>query len=308
VQRRVRNARRLLYGALARAATWVLMRLPFPWLRGFCRLVVGRVARRLHGRAAEERMITAFGSALAPTQRLALLDAMFKNLADVPAEALAAARRGAGFVRSRFPDGPGIAKLRAIQQGRAGGTITLSGHIGNWEMVSYYLRIAGARPLNVVAKRLPNPRLNQLVEELRAVFGTPTFYGDSGVTGLARVLARGETIGIVPDQDVEEIGGTFVDFLGRPAYTPIGPARLALATNSPIVVLFGKRVGDRFELLVNDPIEPDRRAPRDAEIVRITRAWSDQVEAFIKQHPEQWMWLHDRWQTTPEDVARRKVG
>jgi KDO2-lipid IV(A) lauroyltransferase len=112
----------------------------------------------------------------------------------------------------------------------------------------------------------------------------------------------------VPDQDIEEVGGVFVDFFGRPAYTPIGPARLALATGAPIVVTFSKRVGDQFEAVVNDLIEPDRRAPREEEIVRLTRAWSAQMEAFIAAHPEQWIWFHDRWQTTPQDVARRRVS
>ena len=308
MRKRRRNARRWVYAWLARAATWVLMRLPFSWLRAFCRLLVAGIARRLHGRQAEQHLITAFGSAMSAEQRRATLDAMFTNLADIPAEALAAAYRGEAFVRSRFLPGSGLDQLRALLQRYPGGLIALTGHVGNWELLTHYVSLNAQRPVSVVAKRIPNPRLNRLVEELRGVFGVPTLYGDSGVTALARVLARGGILGIVPDQDVDAVGGTFVDFLGRPAYTPIGPARLALATGVPIVVILGKRVADRMELIVHDPIEPDRRAPREAEVVRITRAWSEQVEAFIKQHPEQWMWLHDRWQTTPQDVARRQMS
>ncbi len=284
------------------------MRLPFSWLRGFCRLAIGRTARRLHGRSAEQNLITAFGSTMSPTERRRTLDSMFRNLGDIAAETLAARHRGKTFVRGRFVECAAIETVRALQEQPTGGTITLTGHVGNWELLAQLVHIAGARPLSIVAKRLPSPRLNRLVEDIRGVFGVTTLYGDSGVTALARVLARGDTLGIVPDQDIERVGGVFIDFLGRPAYTPIGPARLSLATDSPIVVLLSKRVGDRLELIVNDPIEPDRRAPREEEIVRLTRAWSQQVETFIKNHPEQWVWLHDRWQTTPEDVAARMAS
>ncbi|HLU38835.1 MAG TPA: lysophospholipid acyltransferase family protein [Planctomycetota bacterium] len=307
MQRRGRNARRLVYAALAWAAAWVLMRLPFPVLRAFCRVLVGGLAPRLHGRLAEQHLIAAFGSALTPERRREVLRLMFRNMADLPAEALAAAYRGPDFVRSRFLPGPGIAKWRALQA-REGGMIGLTGHIGNWELLLQLCQIDGVRPVVAVAKRIPDPRLNRLVERSGGAFGVPTLYGDSGVTAIARVLARGETLGIVPDQDIDEIGGVFVEFLGRPAYTPIGPARLALATGATIVVAFAKRVGDRLEMIVHDPIEPDRGAPRDEEIVRLTRAWSALVEDFVREHPEQWMWLHDRWETVPDEVASRQVA
>lgn len=308
LKRRIRNARRWVYAGLARCATFVLIRLPFPVLRGFCRVLIRTVGKLLHGRVAEQQLITAFGDRLSPERRKVVIDAMFTNMADLPAEVFAAVRRGKPFLASRVLPGPGLDKWRALQERYRSGLIGVTGHLGNWELLLQILHVNGARPFGgAVAKRIPNPRLNKLVEELRGAFGVPTLYGDSGVTTMARVLGRGETLGLVPDQDIEELGGLFVEFMGRPAYTPIGPARLSLATGAPIVVVFARRVdGDRLEVVINDPIEPDRKAPRAQEIARITQAWSAQIEAFIAQHPEQWMWFHDRWKTTPADLEARR--
>lgn len=297
----------MLYAALARVSTWVLMRLPFGLLRATCRLLVGRVGKWLHGRAAEQRLIVAFGDAMSPAQRLATLDAMFRGMADIPAEVFTTVHRGADFVRSRFVGTEGIEKWRRLQTER-GGIVAITGHIGNWELLLQYLHLEGVRPFGAaVAKRITNPGLNSLVEELRSRFGIPTLYRESGAKAMARVPLRGDTIGLVPDQDIKSVGGTFVEFFGRNAYTPTGPARLALATGAPIVCTFAKRVGNRFELIVSDPIQPDRKAPREPEVHRLTKAWSDCMQEFVRAHPEQWMWLHDRWRTTPDDVASRRI-
>lgn len=309
LKRRIRNARRWVYAGMARTATWLLMRLPFPVLRGFCRILIRNAGRLMYSRKAEQQLITGFGDRLSPDRRKQVIDAMFTNMADLPAEVFAAVYRGKEFLATRFLPGPGLDKWRALQSRYANGLLAITGHLGNWELLLQWLHVHGARPFGgAVAKRIPNPRLNRLVEDLRGAFGVPTLYGDSGVTAVARVLSRGDTLGIVPDQDIEELGGLFVEFLGRPAYTPIGPARLALATGSPIVVVFARRVGDRLEVIINDPVEPDRRAPRAQEIARLTTAWSQQIETFIEAHPEQWMWFHDRWHTTPADLEARRCA
>lgn len=284
------------------------MRLPFSFLRAVCRLLVVGVARRLHGRVAEQHLVLAFGDAMSPKQRQQTLDAMFRSMADLPAEVLAAAHRGADFVRGCFVDTTDLAKWHRLEAEAGGGLITLTGHIGNWELLLQYLALESkGKVAGAVAKRIPNPRLNRLVEQMRGKFGVRTLYRDSDGKALARMLLRGESLGMVPDQDSSKLAGTFVEVFGRPAYTPTGPARLALATGKPIVCVYALRTGEGFRLVVDDPIYADRKAPREVEIVRLTQAWNTSMETFIRAHPEQWMWLHNRWRTTPAQVAARRV-
>ncbi|MEZ5967378.1 MAG: hypothetical protein R3F56_26305 [Planctomycetota bacterium] len=308
LKRRVRDARRWAYANLARASVWALMRLPFTWVRGLCRVLVVGVASRLHGRVAEQHLMMAFGGAMSPDDRRRTLRAMFRGMADLPAEVLAAVHRGPDFIRSRFLPSEDLDKWHRLQA-EAGALVAITGHIGNWEMLVQYLVLESRRPVGgVVAKRIPNPRLNRLVESMRGKFGVRTLYRDTDGKQMARLLARGHSIGLVPDQDSARLPGTFVPVFGRPAYTPTGPARLALTTGKPIVCVYALRQGDRFRLLVDDPIHPDRSAPREAEIVRLTQAWSDRMEEVIRAHPEQWMWLHNRWRSTPETLAARRIA
>jgi KDO2-lipid IV(A) lauroyltransferase len=96
--------------------------------------------------------------------------------------------------------------------------------------------------------------------------------------------------------------------MGRPAYTPLGPARLAWAANAPIVVFALIRSGDRFEVVIEDPIWPDRSRRKADELVRLTQEWSRRIEAHIRTWPGQWPWFHDRWKTTPELLASKGRG
>ena len=271
-------------------------------------MTVVPVSHLMFARLAEQNLITAFGDRFSADQRRAIIRTMFRGMADIPAEVLAITRRGVPFLDHLFAGDPGIARWRELQR-ECGGIVAITGHIGNWEALLQWFHVRGEHPFGgAVAKRIPNARLNQLVEDVRGSIGVPTLYGDSGMLKLARTLTSGRAIGIVPDQDIEKVGGTFVDFFGRPAYTPTGPARLALATGAPLVVVFCLRVGDRLQSVVNDPIYPDRKAPREAEIVRLTTAWCRQMEAHLRAHPEQWLWFHDRWATTPEKIAARSVA
>jgi len=305
--RPLRDARRVVYASLARAGVAALRRLPFPVLRALCRGLVAPLAARLHGRDAERNLMTAFGGAMSPERRRTTLAAMFVGIADLPAEVLAAVHGGADAVRARFLPSADLDKWRQLQAEAGGGLIGITGHVGNWELLVAYLALQSPVPVHAVAKRISNPRLNRLVEEMRGRFGVRTLYRDADGKELARILLRGETIGLVPDQDSARLAGTFVEVFGRPAYTPIGPARLALATGKPLVCAFARRVGDRFALVVDDPIHPDRKADREAEVLRLTQAWSQRIETFVRVHPEQWMWLHDRWRTTLADVAHRRA-
>jgi KDO2-lipid IV(A) lauroyltransferase len=141
------------------------------------------------------------------------------------------------------------------------------------------------------------------VEGVRRRLGIESIYPDDPPGKAIHLLRDKKIIGLLPDQDVFGAEGVFVDFMGRPAYTPLGPARLAWAARVPIYVAFCKRDDDgRFTIVANDPIFPDRSRPKAEELARLTQLWSRHVESFIMDHPEQWAWLHNRWKTTPEKL------
>ena len=306
LRRRLRNGRRRVYAGVARAAVAGISRVPYPMVRAFSRGVVAPACRAMFKAKACANLRLAFGEEMDEARRREVVRQMFTGLADLAAEVAAFHRQGPRFLQERVDDAAARAKIAAFEAENPVGWIGVTGHVGNWELMAHWMHHATRRGVGgVVAKRIPNPHLNQLVHEVRLRHGMETLYNDDPPTRLVRILRERRILGLVPDQDSSRLGGVFVRFFGRPAYTPLGPARLALAARAPILCAFLVRQGDRFVPVVGEPIVPDLSRPRDEEAVRITQAWSDEVEAVVRAYPEQWPWFHERWKTTPEKLIAR---
>jgi KDO2-lipid IV(A) lauroyltransferase len=108
---------------------------------------------------------------------------------------------------------------------------------------------------------------------------------------------------MLPDQDARK-AGIHVPFFGHPASTHTGPARLAWRTGSPIGVALIERVGPgRFRARLRRVLLPDPSVPEEAEVERLTREMTAEIEAGIRERPDHWYWIHRRWKTPPPAQA-----
>ena len=187
---------------------------------------------------------------------------------------------------------------RALQKGR--GVIALSAHFGNWELLAITLASRGFDG-GVLARRLRAPEYERFLWTMRANKGVDTFARGS-VTEVARLLRANQVIGMMPDQDIDNLEGVFVDFFGHPTYTPVGPAALALMTGATILPCFLVRAGRRFRVHLEEPIPIVRSDDRKRDLLEITQAWSRVVESYIRRYPDHWVWMHRRWKTQPSAV------
>ncbi len=302
--RRLRQGRRRLYGWLAQVLAAVLVRLPDAFLRLLMRAAVTPLLRLgLGGRA--ERNLRRGLPELGAAQHRAILARMFRGTAALGADWIGFAARGQAILEERVDERQALAFLRDFEQRWPGGWIGVTAHLGNWEWLAQWLHSRSSRPGGIVAKRQPNPHLNLLIERMRARLGMVTLYRDDPPTRLARTLRAGRSIGTAPDQDVQSLAGVFIDFLGHPAYTPLGPARLAIAGRVPIIVGAMPRQGEGYVVQLNQPIWPIHGRSKQEEALRLTHEWSRQVEELVRRYPDQWPWFHDRWKTTPQLLAQR---
>ena len=289
--------------------TATIGRLPLPLLRPFVRALAGPAMRRRLGARASENLRSACGDVLSETEREAIVDEVFGHFAGLPAELANYAFVGSSFLDRHVEDEAALAVLHPFEESWRGGWIGLTGHIGNWELLGQWLRVQGRQPMaGILAKRQPNPHLNRLIEKFRGRQGMGTLYTDDSSRHLIRLLKSGHSMGVAADQDVISVASVFVDFFGRPAYTPVGPARLAWAANVPILVGAALRTATGFVVQINPPIWPDRSRPRDEELQRLTQEYTRQLEQLIREHPEQWAWFHRRWRTTPERLERYRLA
>ena len=187
------------------------------------------------------------------------------------------------------------------EHGRGKGIIALSGHIGCWEVMGSWLPTVGIKPY-AIAKKLYDHRLEVLLFEAREREGMTVISRGENTRDILRAFKKGHLVGMLVDQDTS-VKGVFVDFFGRPAYTPSGPAFLSLRFGVPIVPLFIYRDDNHFHhICVGETVSIEPTGVMDRDITELTAKAARITEDFIREHPEQWVWFHKRWKTQPGDI------
>lgn len=181
----------------------------------------------------------------------------------------------------------------------AKGVVLVTGHCGNWEWMNLALQAAGF-PMTVAGRRLKDPHFDRFITWLRSRFGGKTVArGDQAGQALFAALRRRRVVGLLIDQDIAA-PGVFVRFFGRPAWTPTGPAVLALSAGSPVIIGFSRRRGDgTMEIAFAPSIQPRGEARNLEDVARLTAALTWEIEDQIRACPEQWVWFHQRWRRQP---------
>ena len=187
------------------------------------------------------------------------------------------------------------------------GLLIITAHMGNWELLPRAFRLNFGHPVSLVMAGLRDRRLTQWIVRLREIGGNRVITTEEGALAPMRVLRRGGALGILADQDTTRGRGLFVDFFGRPAYTPAGPAHLLQRSDIALLPLIIHRDPLRpYRHVIHSGtlIQADPQAPEEKVIRRITQAYTRQIEDQIRAWPEQWAWLHDRWRRQPGQRIR----
>ena len=195
----------------------------------------------------------------------------------------------------RYVTFEGVAHVeQALAEGN--GAIILTGHFGNWELLAASIS-ATIAPLTPIVRELRSPRLNALVSHYREKAGYATIDRDTGIRQALQCLRRNELLGIVADVDTS-VSGVFVDFFGRRAYTPYSPVAIALKTGAAILPAFIIRQPDgSHRAIIEPPLTLKRTNTKEKDLVVNTQKFTKIIEAYIRQYPAQWIWMHRRWKT-----------
>jgi len=173
------------------------------------------------------------------------------------------------------------------------GCIFVTPHFGNWELLPDTAAALGI-PVAVVARPLENRYLERLLARSRAASGQIFVAKRNAFLALQRFLGAGRSVAMLPDQAT--FRGVAVEFMGRPALTTPVPALLAIYQQRPIVVVACFRIGVlRFGGFVSEPLWPGPHESERAEVLRLTAAMTRVMEEVVRRHPEQYLWMHNRW-------------
>src|SRR3984957_18561376 len=180
------------------------------------------------------------------------------------------------------------------------GVFVLTGHLGAWELSSFYHSLAGY-PMSMVIRRLDNPLVDAFVNRIRSLHGNRVIHKDDFARGLLTAMQQGETVGILMDTNMTPPQGVFVPFFGVPACTASGLARVALKTEAAVLPWFlvWDRAEKRYVLHFGPELELIRGSDAAENIVANTALFTATIESYIRRYPDQWLWVHRRWKTRP---------
>ncbi len=236
---------------------------------------------------------------LSAAERRQVVRGVFRNLSRMLAEFARFPRfQSADLDRVIFSDGLENYNS-AVARGR--GVLLLTGHLGAWELGAFAQSLYG-RPLNVVMRALDNPYLNNLVNRYRALGGNRLIEKRDFLRGILEALKNNQTVGILLDQNSSPPEGVFVDFLGLPACTSSGMAKIALRTGAAVVpafALWDESMG-KYRLRFDPPLELVSTGDADPDVAANTQLFTKVLEDYVRRYPDQWLWIHRRWKTRPE--------
>jgi Kdo2-lipid IVA lauroyltransferase/acyltransferase len=232
------------------------------------------------------------------SERTLVLRLEYRNLGWLLAEFCQMSTYTPGFA-SRFIRYEGLDHyLTARDRGK--GVLVLTGHLGAWELSSFYHSLAGY-PMGMVIRRLDNPLVDRMVNRIRCQHGNRVLHKDDFARGLLAAMRAGDTVGILMDTNMTPPQGLFVPFFGVPACTASGLARVALKTGAAVVpgFLLWEESERQYVLHFYPELALASTGNAEADAAENTARLTAVIEETIRQYPSQWLWMHRRWKTRP---------
>lgn len=188
------------------------------------------------------------------------------------------------------------------------GTIFLAAHLGNWEVSPAHLLFQKV-PINLIARKHANPTIEWLLTKDRSKQGVTMISRTAqGSRELLRRIREHENIGALVDQYASD--GVFIPFFGRPARTTVALAKLAVKYKLPLVPVQTIRQNkkSKFKIIFHPSIVPQENISDIQAATNMMITFNKQLENWVREHPHQWLWLHNRWKVKKrEQLVEKKT-
>ena len=254
-------------------------------------------------RLTKAHLTLVFGESSSPTEIGKLSRKVFEMLGKNAGEMLRATRVETLADIQKFMITEGLENFTNAEA-KGKGVIFMSCHVGAFDLQVSNMALRGHKTY-VIGTPLKDERLNNLLWKYRHKYGAVPIARGKETFRLFKVLKSGGSIAILIDQDTK-VKSRFVNFFGKPASTPIGATVLAMKTGAPVVptlCLPGQRLEATHGISC-------RKSPCGLPVMmrqiscHNTQVMTNCIEDIIRQHPEQWVWMHERWKTQPgEEIS-----
>ena len=332
-RQRARKARRLAKRHRKRKLSWLDrlvrsefterrvaggMRFLFAWSRGVGRQRASRIAARFtrtfavrakENWLAEENLAAAYPDK-SDEERAAILDGVWDNLARQAIEYAFLQDLVDGFDPKRPSEGAieavGMEHLIALRDSGKP-AILFGAHLGNFELTPALGAKLGL-PVTALFRPPANPHIAAEIERRRSTYiGKMVVSGPGAALEVANALKKGRHIGVLIDQRIA--GGQVIPFFGQPSLSNPLVGVMARIFNCPVHGGYAVRLPDgRFRAVMTPALDLPRDADGRIDVEGANIMVHGMVEQWIRQYPEQWLWLHDRWRFSKKDQKRASGG
>ena len=254
---------------------------------------------------AEENLRKAYGTDLSDIQRRKIIRSNYLHLASVGIDFIKLPQLVNSNNWRKYFEVEGLEFAREALELEKG-IIFVSGHLGSWEVLGCAMKYLFHQPVHSIAKHMENPFSDRFFTKLRENSGQKIIFTENASREILRVLKSNQLLGILIDQNVRE-NNIIVDFFGQKAATTRSVATLSLKTGAPVIMLFARRVDRRyrFKVTFSKPIQIQKTENQEKDIFNLTQKCTSIIESRIREHPHEWIWIHNRWKTRPPIVARQ---
>jgi len=264
------------------------------WRSRTVRNVLGGLLSTLHPRSGVAlRNLQAAYPESDEAWRRQILGKLYEHIAWSTAEYFAL-QRNPEEVLQWFSPGRGV-ELLDDYAARKKGLIVLTAHLGNWELLAGWLAGRGY-PIHSIVRRHDDPLMEEMTEAHRRRVGLVTISKNEHMKKVVDLLRKGAFVGILADQKASPPEGIMAPFFGIPSLTYVGAAALGILAGVPVVpVASWRKEPFRHEIVASAPLCVPQGMARSKIISKMTEEANLRIEEFVRQNPEQWLWLHRRW-------------
>jgi len=221
---------------------------------------------------------------------------VFMNQGDILVDTIKYAYMGDEEIRRRIVVEGKEHLEEAQSSGR--GVMMFTGHIGNWEVLSHISRLLHIE-FCVMADIRKDPRLESIIDGLRARSGATILPPKGKALMLIKELKKGRTIGMIVDQRGRRRDGLFCDFLGIPAVTNPAPAFIAMKGKALVQGAYIVKLNGTYHIRIDKAFDSAEYESREHAVQELSDAMHSWVASVVARYPDQWFWLHSRWVKRP---------
>lgn len=183
------------------------------------------------------------------------------------------------------------------------GVIGVTGHIGNFELMPIYMQSLGYDAA-VIGRELYDKRLDSLLVMNREAMGVKNLTTTDSPRKIIEWLKSGKVLGVSIDTDSFRVRSVHVPAFGRLSNTPVGQSLIALKTGACLVPMACLRTDDnRYRIVIKPQITIEQSGETEQDVMELTARCTAALEQIIRDNPDQWIWLHNRWHTRPDKIA-----